>query len=459
MTTPTELPSRPEWYDLLRAYATESIACVGDEIRIADAEGFWHPLAIRPGTPGAVVLTEMATGAAIRWFSEHDPDYESGTEVKLKPSHIPALANEILAWLYDAKRRKRAGVAQLTAADFDNPDYIPLASGGVMSLKDGGVWQGRDAIRKLRLTRREGPGMVYRRELLTEPPHAVTDLVQHYGGLGIFRRLAYAFAHAPSKRIDTYVSALPDSGKDTLAVWLRRAGGGEIIVKPAMDYVKSGGQRFTVLARDLCSYRIAIANECDKPDSIPAGFLTHITSDQLSDERKGVDPVLRTRRGDLLFVGNGPPKVESGPGVDARLQWAYQAQWPVMPSELRHAAVSDPDVSAWLGTYLLDIAMSVHHGALFDWAAGHIAAADMRAEAEPEETDILRQSGLIAAGPRDYVTAASIRDALANGGVEVSRTANFAAFLTPISPRCKRAQFGARGQQAWGYRCLAWQSP
>ena len=332
------------WDKLILKHGAHRLAVVDDQLRAADAEGFWHTVNLSAGDSGAIVLMELGLDCL---RDENAGQTEPHERVPaFQHSAVAHVAHRLHRHRFDRYNAERAGIKFLTADDFNHPAYIPIQRQyaevihGVIDMRGDettggpvGRW-GADQIRPLLLTRR-GPGMVFDPELMKrgEPP-VVTDLKAHYG-MDILYRIAHNFAFAPSKRIDTYISALPDSGKDALLELLRRACGGEMTYRPLAEYVKPGRDRFTVLERDLCNHRLVFANEADKDDSekpltLKSGFLTRITSAWLTDEEKGEKPVLRRRRGDLAFVGNGPPNVELAPGVDSRMGWAYDGSWPVI---------------------------------------------------------------------------------------------------------------------------------
>lgn len=462
--------SQPPWVDLIRGYAGQNplivehdsyrIAVVDDEIRISDRAGFWHTLTLTAGNDGAIALIDLASECYGIWNRAQAEPTE--TEPQLHVKDVPQLAHQLHRLRFDDAERERWRVPKLTADDFDRPEYVRLRTdtiAAVLNLDKRLPISEDGDVRQLLLSRR-GRGMGWRKELLLDPPDGVKELQSHYGGPDIFLRLGWAFAHAPSKRgIDTYISALPDSGKDTLLQWLKRACGGEMVYRPLSDYLKAGSQRFTLLERDLCNHRLVFANEADKPESVRADFLTRLTSDTLPDERKGENPVERRRTGDLAFIGNGPPQVEQAPGIAARMRWAYEADWPEMPAELRRLATEDDDCADWLATVLLEHACKFRAGWTPDFSAGYAAAAAIRADMVAPETEALMQAGLVEAGPDQYVSADEIRTALETDGFTIPPRGRLLRYVTPISPRSERTRVMTEGWRGYVFWRLTWGTP
>ena len=452
------MPERPDFTELILRYYTDHICAIGKrELRISDSDGYWHTLPLKPGSLAAAVLMDIATSAAIRWYEQHDPEFEStAPEVKLKPQQLPAVAHELYALLGDTPRRTHYSIPTLAELEFNNPDYIPLDNGAVFSISAGGQHYGPDAIRSLYLTQRSDPGMTFDTDLLATTPPLVDELIDHYQGLAIFNRIAYTFAYAPSRRIDTIISPLTNSGKNALTLWLRQAAGAEVSSQPLSDFLKAGAIRFTTLERLLCNHRLVFANEADKPESVNAAFITRITEEFLPDERKGIDSVERPRRGDLMFIGNDSPRVELAPGVnDSRMRWAYRANWPEMPPHLYQAIKYDPAVSKWLSTYLLNTAAQIRAGKVFDWSQGYIDASEMHANAEPEETAALRDAGLVPGSSADFVTTDSIRAALDNAGLHCNPRTNL-KFVAPINARAQHDRKRLSEGRSFGFYGLRW---
>lgn len=467
------------WDKLILKHGAHRLAVVDDQIRAADSEGFWHPVTLSAGDNGAIVLMELGLDCLREENAGHAEPYERLPAFQY--SAVPHVAHRLHRLRFDRHFAQRKGVKLLTDDDFNNPAYIPIRRDPVRELDshiqlqvidmrgdERSDWQpaqryGESEIRPLLLTRR-GPGMAFEPERMKrgEPP-VVTDLKAHYG-TDILRRIAYNFAFAPSKRIDTYISALPDSGKDALLEWLRRACGGEMTYRPLAEYVKPGRDRFTVLERDLCNHRLVFANEADKDESekpltLKSGFLTRITSAWLTDEEKGEKPVLRRRRGDLAFMGNAAPNVELAPGVDSRMRWAYEADWPVMPSELYVEAMHSQEASEWLSTYLLEWALLFYTGkADPDWRDGERIAADMRENLEAPETVALVDAGVCAGAQTDYLTAGDIRVILAEAGLEKSDSSRLLRYLTPINARTTRRRIRVNGTREHVFYGLRWSS-
>ena len=250
------------------------------------------------------------------------------------------------------------GVRHVTTADLDAHPILPLRNGGGVDLRTASVIDAESL--PLFLLRDMRTGMDYRPELLGDPPRVCVDAVAHYGEL-LFRRLAWLLL-APHKAIDTVRLPVSNAGKTTLCQWLQAALPGVVATVDAVHAFSANGLRFPVMARALASYRLVLADEADKIDKPPpVAAVNGLTAPDVTVELKGEDSTTKPRRGNAVFVGADWPVLVQGQGTDTRMNWAYdRADIPQMPYGMRDALLGNPDCTAWLAAYLVDLAASLH---------------------------------------------------------------------------------------------------
>ena len=453
-------PTRPHDYALLMQYFSHHFAVVkgngnDPEIRLAAPNGLWHRVEWRSGNYPAAALTSLVGRAREKWNAANDTDLNT----ILAPSEIPGIVHLLAMLPVIPQDDWPTGINEYRASEFNRPHLIPLHNGSVLNLKTNSTYTGASQIQNLLLTAHNSGGIRFRPDLLDNPPHAATRLAEHYGPETL-DRIAHAFAAAPSREIDTYISKPSGSGKDTLLSWLQNALPGFVIARSARDYIKPQSLRFNLLETDLCNARIVFANEAgaDKIDSIPANLLTHITTDRLSIEHKGQSTIILDRTANLCFIGNDAPPVEDAPGVAPRMRWQFNKGWPPMSGELRWWAVNDNDTIDWLAAYILRYAVRWHQGKQTDWSAGYITAAAAAHSKHLNPVDLLLDAGLTAGNNNDWVSADSIRNALANADFSISDTANISQWIKEISPNTGASRKRIDGINTRGYHHLAWQN-
>ena len=428
-------------YMRLRAMMPDRIAVVDNtDIRLRAENGRWYTLPISIQRETSVLLGLMVEAR------ELTGDYESPSSASIQAT------NRALYQL--PTQRRRAGIRYLRADDFDRGSIIPLADGGALDLITEQRYADGADLADLLLTPATG-GMAYEPAILDDPPEGVDLILAHYG-TRILDRMAMHIALAPSKSFDI-VSGPPNSGKDTLCRWLRRAAPGQINYGRASKILAGQSQKFTVVERLLASHRIVILNEADKVrDGFPADFVTGITQDFLENEGKGVDQSQTARRGDLICMGNGPPDIEDGAGIQERAGWYGKFSWPALEpgSRERWWMLHGRDTDVWLATYLLDRAISAAVAYEPD-REGVLAAAELAGDRIPDAVIAFRDA-LQPGGPNDWLWADDLRQILADAGVECDGKGNYGRWLERVAPDAKRRRTTRGGKTAYYYTGVAW---
>lgn len=427
-------------YMRLRAMMPDRIAVVDNtDIRLRAENGRWYTLPISIQRETSVLLGLMVEAR------ELTGDYESPSSASIQAT------NRALYQL--PTQRRRAGIRYLRADDFDRGSIIPLADGGALDLITEQRYADGADLADLLLTPATG-GMAYEPAILDDPPEGVDLILAHYG-TRILDRMAMHIALAPSKTFDI-VTATPNSGKDTMCRWLMRAAPGLIAYRRASKILAGQSQKFTVLERLLATHRVVILNEADKiPFEIPADFVTGITQDFLEDERKGSDQTQVARRGDLVCLGNNPPDMEDGAGIQERAGWYGRFRWPALEpgSRERWWMLHGRDTDVWLATYLLDRAISAAVAYEPD-REGVLAAAELAGERIPPAVLAFRDA-LQPGSDSDWVWADDLRQILTDAGVECGATAKISRWLERVAPNAKRRHTSRNGKCVYYYTSVS----
>ena len=425
----------PDDYQLMLAHYAHRIAVVNNEhIEVCAHNGCWYRLPLRTNQAETSALMALMSGA--RALDQYPPD-------QCTPSMGEVFYTVYRLYQLPFLYQQLPGVRYLSSTDFNLSKIVHLRDGSVLDLNTGNTITPNDpSMPDLLLTKPKGKGINYRPELLANPPQHAIDLANHYG-YELIDRMAARLAGGATRDIDTILSPLSGSGKDTFVGWMRRALPGMVIMDAASKYFTSHGERWTVLERHLTNYWFAFANECDasKTKEISAAFITRITGDELTDERKGYDAVLRWRIGNLFLLGAAAPNIENGQGVNERLAWAGEYQWPVLPAHLRTAAMKEQDVADWLGTYLITKAMDILQNGDPTQAAGAATAKAMADDRMSDEATILWNFYEPADNMSASVTLHSVRETLKAHGVTVTeKDSRITKWMKEAVPGSKRSK-------------------
>ena len=337
------------------------------------------------------------------------------------------------------------------ATDDDQGRSIDLATGELVE---------RDVVQRGRVwaTPSRLPLAHYRPDFLTATPATAVPMREFCNqlGFGLLKRLAYHLRHT-SKDIDCIRIPQSNAGKSTLIDALRRALPGLVWSDPESKSLTERGSRFSQATAPLTEYRLVCYDECDKIDEVKTGLLNSLTADELSIEKKGLDPQSMPRIGQPLLIGADWPAVDTSmQGVAERLPWAYQAHDLPVLSQGKRAAILHPDGLAWLATTLITAASQLVDGDDASDGASRAAAAELHAaRADPL---VLILCECLSYEPEAFTVTANIMEALVAGGIEkgdLPQGRTIQQLIRRVVPQARPGRRTVDGEQCRGWLHVA----
>ena len=314
--------------------------------------------------------------------------------------------------------------------------------------------------------------------LLSQPatPEArfMDDAIRYRWGVDLLRRIAAALVMT-SKDIPIiapHPSALnggTDTGKSTLLGCVAAAFPGMVNVVEHADNLHPKSSNFSQHTTPLTEQLIHFYDEVDKTQGIRAGLINSLTPDNLTIEKKGLDPVKRRRIGTPFFVVGGIPPIDgTAQGITSRLPAVYELQTIEILYARGRKVLMQPSALAYLRAWIVYEANTIiEEEKTRDEQISEFIITDAAREASRRMIENMKplinelfEDNFVAGAETDFVSYTNIENTLKGAGlphresIDPNKIKSMVLTLNPNAVRKTRKINGDRKRGYAGIRLL-----
>ena len=198
---------------------------------------------------------------------------------------------------------------------------------------------------------------------------AARRFIAHIGE-GVFERMSLALL-GTSKSLDIVICETADVGKTLIAESISAAFPGAVKYMSNPRNLKSGNDRFSQATAPLASHIWEFIDEADKLEGGKIGMMlaSELTSETLTVELKGKDPVTMTRTAQAILIAGGDPPLDGeSQGLESRIRWVAElTATKAFPKGDAYLLKNDADAAAYVRAWMLDAASRIWGACVSDW--------------------------------------------------------------------------------------------